>query len=458
MLAGFLLVVLLLGGIGMHGWLLLEEVVREGRENNARALELSAAVQALGERGVDMERSARQFVVLGDVELLERFSARLTDSGRYLERIEAAGFSGFDSLSQEWWGTADALRERIAARPSQDLIVPDLEEMARITDEIRLLVRNGIDDGNAALLGELERRRVELGSRLLLAFAGAILVALAMGWWLVRPVRQLEQAIGRLGTGSFDRAVHVCGPADLRRLGQRLDGLRKHLAGLEADRERILRHVSHELKTPLTALKEGIALLVEEVPGPLSDGQRQVTRILAHKIDNLQSQIESLLRLNAAVFDARRLNRVLVQMPVLLQEAAQRQVLRAQARQIKIRTESVEGTALMDCGKLTVILDNLLANAIDFSPSDGEVSLVAERIRGGWRIVCSDQGPGVAPEDALRIFDPFVQGVRPPPVPRAGSGVGLSIVRELALSMHGSIRLVPGGQGAVFQLDIPDEK
>jgi two-component system sensor histidine kinase GlrK len=66
-------------------------------------------------------------------------------------------------------------------------------------------------------------------------------VALAMGWWLVRPVRHLEQAIVRLGASRFDEPVTVGGPADLRQLGKRLDWLRQRLAELETDRERALR-------------------------------------------------------------------------------------------------------------------------------------------------------------------------------------------------------------------------
>jgi len=121
-------------------------------------------------------------------------------------------------------------------------------------------------------------------------------VAVVMGWWLVRPVRHLEQAIVRLGASRFDEPVTVGGPADLRQLGKRVDWLRQRLAELEADRERALRHVSHELKTPLTALKEGVSLLREEVPGPLGEGQREVVDILQHTVRVLQEQIESQTR------------------------------------------------------------------------------------------------------------------------------------------------------------------
>ena len=76
------------------------------------------------------------------------------------------------------------------------------------------------------------------------------------------------------------------------------------------------------------------------------------------------------------------------------------------------------------------------------------------------RIACIDQGPGIAAEDAQRIFEPFVQGGRAPPTPRRGSGVGLSIVRELMSAMGGRVQLVADGQqgGANFTIELPGDE
>ena len=93
----------------------------------------------------------------------------------------------------------------------------------------------------------------------------AVLLAFCFGLWLSRPMARLEQAIGRLGDNRFDQPIDVRGPADIRRLGQQLDWLRQRLADLEAEKSRFLRHVSHELKTPLSALCEGAALLDDGV-------------------------------------------------------------------------------------------------------------------------------------------------------------------------------------------------
>lgn len=224
------------------------------------------------------------------------------------------------------------------------------------------------------------------------------------------------------------------------------------------DRERSLRHVSHELKTPLTALREGVSLLQEEVPGALSGNQREVVEILQHNVIGLQHQIESLLSLNAAAFEARRLRPSLNDVKKLMNEAAQRRELQIQARHLNVLVDAPELKLMLDNEKMSVVLDNLLSNAVDFSPEGGEVLLRATFDSGVLKIECIDHGPGVADEDKLRIFDPFVQGRRLAPLPRKGSGVGLSIVRELVRAMGGSVALQSSELGAHFCVEIPNEK
>jgi two-component system sensor histidine kinase GlrK len=312
-----------------------------------------------------------------------------------------------------------------------------------------------VEEQNRQTLDQLDAARLKLGGRIGLALLGALLVALAMGWWLVRPVRHLEQAIVRLGASRFDEPVTVGGPADLRQLGKRLDWLRQRLAELETDRERALRHVSHELKTPLTALKEGVSLLREEVPGPLDAGQREVVDILQHNVRVLQEQIESLLTLNAAAFDARRLQLAPVKpkncWPAWCSAAT------CTARPGNCRHHrGARSVGDARCRKMTVVLDNLLSNAIDFSPDNGKFAF-GQPDDGLWRFECIDQGPGVAEEDRQRIFDPFVQGQRVAPAPRQGGGVGLSIVREL-VAPWGQGLSGAAGAGAHFCVEIPDEQ
>ena len=112
-----------------------------------------------------------------------------------------------------------------------------------------------------------------------------------------RPLRQIDRAIGELGRGNFSRDIVVSGPVDLERLGHQLEWLRNRLLELAQERNRFLRHMSHELKTPLANIREGTELLMDGAVGALDPGQREVTAILRDNGIKLQRLIENLLEL-----------------------------------------------------------------------------------------------------------------------------------------------------------------
>ncbi len=232
------------------------------------------------------------------------------------------------------------------------------------------------------------------------------------------------------------------------------------LSELEADRARILRHLSHELKTPLAALHEGVSLLREEVLGPLNAEQREVTGILAHNADILQRQIEELLNYHATVLDAVSVRRRPVDLRELLEGVVAAHRLQLQGQRLQVTIDCRNREACLDPDKMRVALSNLLSNAIVYSPSGSEIRFVVGRTGPGDGLLfidCIDQGPGVAPADVVRIFDPFVQGGRRPADGQHGSGVGLSIVREVAHAQGGRVYLLPTAGGAHFRMELPYE-
>lgn len=457
MLAGFLLMALFLSWAGIRSWLLLERFVEQSRSNGEQALQLSASIQELTDRTIELERSARQYVVLRDSALLERFDMHVARSLAALEHLESLPVPSLDVLPGDWRQAVVDLGQSLNRPASPPELARLLQRLAEINEELDTRGRRWIEQQQADMLGELEQGRLRLGALVAAAVAGAFLIALGMSWWLSRPIGLIEGAIERLGESRFDEPVEVGGPADLRRIGHRLDWLRQRLGELESDRERTLRHVSHELKTPLTALREGVALLQEEIAGPLEGSQREVVDILHGNTLTLQGHIESLLRLNAVSLGTRRLHCRPVNLKRLLASVVQDRELQIQARQLCVECDSPAITGMLDADKLRVVLDNLLSNAIDFSPEGGRIRIGARLDGSRLRIACLDEGPGIAAEDAERIFEPFIQGSRPAPVSRQGSGVGLSIVRELMTVMDGAIRLVAAGDtpGAHFEIELP---
>lgn len=468
--AAFLLIAAVLTATSVQALLTLERLARQGRDTAAEAVLLTEETQRLAERTQAMERSARQFLVLEDTVFRDRYFTAWQEADTALSKLGKAMPSLGSALPAEW----KAQSEAVWAVLKTDRRQPDRRQLdkhytvsgqpvlyrtfSRLPEINDLLVRESkleIARRNNALLSELERQRRLLTALVVAAVVLAAVFSICFGFWLSRPLRRIETAIERLGANRFDQTVDVGGPADTRRLGRQLDWLRQRLADLDADKERFLRHISHELKTPLAALREGVALLEDDVAGPLTSGQREITSILRENTASLQTQIEDLLRYNAAAFDAQHLQRRSVDLVALLQKVIDDQRLQWQARGLQVELVSEPASGQMDADKLAAALANVLSNAVRFSPEGGKIAFRIGTTDTGMTIDCVDQGPGVAPEDEARIFEPFYQGSRQAIGARNGNGIGLSIVREYVSAHRGTVQLLPRQTGAHFRIELP---
>ncbi|MDE2118274.1 MAG: HAMP domain-containing histidine kinase, partial [Betaproteobacteria bacterium] len=127
----------------------------------------------------------------------------------------------------------------------------------------------------------------------------AVLLAFSVSRLITTPIQQINGAIQSMGSGGLSKAVKIDGPQDLQRLGEKLEWLRASLLELEREKTTFLLHVSHELKTPLTSIREGAGLLSEGIAGQLTDKQKKIAAILLANSIQLQKRIEDLLNFNA---------------------------------------------------------------------------------------------------------------------------------------------------------------
>ncbi|ATE60820.1 sensor histidine kinase [Thauera sinica] len=458
LLASFMLIAGILGAAAAGGWLSLERFSRMSWDGSRMALGLTSALQSLGERTVDLERSARQYRVLREPALRARFDAAHDEALAALAVLQD-NLPGLSGHVAEWRSAAAALRAGLDDGDDTDAAadLPRLlARLAALNDQFAARVREALSTGNAALLGALDRSREQLAGQLAAAFAAALALAVLAGWWTLRPLQRLERAIVRLGDNRLDEPVAVGGPSDLRRLGRRLDWLRQRLAALEADRNRVLRHVSHELKTPLASLREGIALLRDGTIGPLEDGQREVAAILDQNARLLQARIEQLLDFHAVQFDAARLMREPVDARGIADQVAADQRLPARAKGVRLEVDGSAGSLHADAAKLETALSNVVANAIAYAPAGSVVRVALNRDGGKVVIDCIDDGPGIPPAELDRVFEPFFRGSIAAARPNKGNGLGLAIARELVAAHGGTIAALPAARGAHFRMELPD--
>jgi two-component system sensor histidine kinase GlrK len=458
LLLAFVLQAVLLGTVALRGQFTLERLLERSRDGAARTQRLSGHAERLNEETRTMERAARQYLVLGDGALRSTHDRAAAEATAHVQALAEAGLA--PALLAQWQAQRDAVARELAGSGAIALrdrnLVQAFRELDGLQDEMAQAVRRFTEARNAELQAELEAGRAAVGRLLVGALVLALLIALALALALARPLRRVEDAIVALGENRFDERIDIRGPADVRQIGRRLDALRQRLAALDADKARFLRHVSHELKTPLAALHEGVALLHDGVAGPLQGRQGEVVHILRDNTATLQHRIEDLLRFNAAAFAAQRLVRKPTELGALLAGLVAEQQLLWQGRGLQVQVSGGPLTADVDAALLGSALGNLLVNAIRFSPPGGQIEItLAREGTDSLRIELADQGPGVAEADRQRIFEPFFRGQRQPEDGLPGTGIGLSIVAETVAAHGGQVILAPGERGARFCIMLP---
>lgn len=458
LLVAFLLIGVLLGAAALRALFSLDTLMGQSRESAAQAIALSTAAQSLSERSLTMERAARQSLVLRDNQLRQRFNEAAGNARDILRRLEDNELP--PEYADNWRERLGAITELLDGPPETALdrereVAQVFREIDGHSASIAQKVQSIITGRNEALQARFETSRQELTQQVGGSIGVAAILALGFGIWLARPFKRLEKAIQGLGENQLDVPIDIPGPSDVRRVSQQLEWLRLRLTELDADKARFLRHISHELKTPLASLHEGVAVLGDGVAGALSPSQAEVVNILQHNTLLLQHQIEALLRFNAAAFEARQLKRERTDLMALLEDQVDTQRLQWQAQALTVRAEGVPVTMPLDREKIASAVGNLLSNAIRFSPHGGHIRLVLIDLPGRACIDIVDQGPGVADADRDRIFEPFYRGERQPTGAVRGTGIGLSIVHEYILAHGGRITLLPQRQGAHFRIELP---
>jgi two-component system sensor histidine kinase GlrK len=439
----------------------VEQLAGQSQTAVSQAAQASRGSRLLVEQTTALERVVRQYLILDDEDLLNdyarlraNFKANTSElSLQPLDETQLAELNNTIDMEQ-------ALYEKLSRKPTTR------EDKTALVGGYMILsdsARNVLNTSNALIDREVEsmRRTGERAQRILwLQLAATIplgvLLAIGVTIFIARPIRQLDQAIRRLGAGEFEGEIEVVGPADLKYLGGRLDWLRQRLIELEQQKRLFLRHVSHELKTPLTALREGSELLIEGTAGPLSPGQHEIVEILRQKSLHLQRLIEDLLNYHRVQESMGRLDVKAVRFDQVVEQVLEDHRLAVQARGIRPDLRLNPFTLQADEEKLRAVVANLVSNAIKYSPDKGMISLALRQQGDEVVLDIGDAGPGVPVEEHERIFDWFYQGEDPPRGRLRGSGLGLAIAKEFVLAHGGRIEVLQkSSPGAHFRVTLP---
>ncbi|MEW5789259.1 MAG: HAMP domain-containing sensor histidine kinase [Pseudomonadota bacterium] len=460
-LLGFVVAAIpILAGL-FYSVLSLDRLARDSQRVVYQGAQAVNGVRDLSESLVAMERGVRQFAILGDQELrgvYDQAHGRFTETG--------AGLAGLAWAPAQRQLLADLLEGEAALHGalvkgdfSERVVRRKTREFTRLVGMARQLAQHShqlVDREIAGLRERAEQTRTRVNWMLLGLVPLGMLLALGVPLLIAKPVRQIDAAIRTLREGDLTRPIVLEGPSDVRYLAQRLDWLRQGLLDAEADKTRFLRHLSHELKTPLAALRESADLLFDGTLGDLSPPQEEVVSILRQNSLRLQKLIEDLLAYRSLLAAPGSVQVREFRLGEVLERVLEDQRAALLARSLVVSRSGDDLHLWADPEKLRVIVDNLLSNAIKFSPPAGRIRLEARETDAEVVLEVADQGPGVDPADRPRVFDSFYQGRPPDAAPVRGTGLGLAIAREHALAHGGRIEIVDvHGEGACFRVTLP---
>jgi two-component system, OmpR family, sensor histidine kinase BaeS len=291
-----------------------------------------------------------------------------------------------------------------------------------------------------------------------LAAMGATAVSLVLGVVLARsltrPIQEITQATQAVAHGDLTQQVPVRSDDELGKLATSFNQMSADLAKSRDLRRQMTADIAHDLRTPLSlilghaeALSDGVLPPTPETFDVIHDEARRLNRL-----------VEDLRLLSLAEAGELPLARRLVQPRSLLERAVVAHAPAAQQKQIELVLDAPNTLpeVMVDPDRFAQVLDNLLTNALRYTPENGRISLTASHTATAVQLKVQDSGPGMSGMELAHVFDRFYRGDRARQRHEGGSGLGLAIVRSIVVGHNGRIWAESApGQGATFIIELP---
>lgn len=293
---------------------------------------------------------------------------------------------------------------------------------------------------------------------LLWAGTGAAVLGTALVWLFARrtlaPVQRLGATARRLGQGDLSQRAEITGPTEIRRLAHSFNTMASELEETEHRRQSLTADIAHELRTPTSNIQGYMEAIKDGVfqPNPETiDTIHEQSLLLSRLVEDLRLLAQS---------DSGDLQLQLsrTQLREMLQSCMDALRPRAEAKDVSLALEVAPTlTAVdLDATRIAQVVGNLLDNAVTHTPTGGSVTLSALLATDSVEIAVADTGPGIHPEDLLRVFDRFYRTDPSRSRSTGGTGLGLTIARRLVEAHGGSLEAESVvGQGSRFIIRLP---
>lgn len=306
-------------------------------------------------------------------------------------------------------------------------------------------------------IGELlQAIRVMLYRSSLVILIFVIFTSFGISFYITKPIKSITHVIREMGKGHLDQRVNVKGGGEFRELGDAFNTMSEKLENLDRSRNEFVSNASHELKTPLSAIKVLAESLIH-MGGDVPEIYIEFLNDINKEIDRLNAIITDLLSL-VKMDDQDDIGKLdIVDMSELVGKTVNNLKVLAEGKNITLDTIIEEGVLTMgDASKLQQAISNLVDNAIKYTPEEGRVMVDVYKGDGQSIIKISDTGIGIPSEDIPHIFDRFFRVDKARSRYTGGTGLGLSITHKIILMHDGNIRVdSKEGRGTTFFIHLP---
>jgi two-component system sensor histidine kinase BaeS len=294
------------------------------------------------------------------------------------------------------------------------------------------------------------------------AAGAAVLVALLISIFFSRrilhPLRGMMLASQRIADGHYAERVEAGGADELGQLAVRFNQMAEKLEQVETMRRQLIGDVSHELRTPLTAIKGSMEGLMDGILPATNETYQQIHQE-ADRLNRLVDDLQELSRVEAGAYE---LDLKPTNLAPLLETLAKRFRQQFETRRVRLNLSLPTDLpqVLADEHRILQVLTNLTANALQYTPEGGTVSINAVPKNGSVQITVRDTGAGIAPEHLSHLFDRFYRVDKSRSrTAGGGSGIGLTIAKYLVEAHGGKIFVESGGvgKGSAFSFTLPVE-
>lgn len=472
--------------------------------------QMQAITRDLG--GLNFQSALRSLQLLRDLEQVKEFTQKLFATGgdpgyagqltemrrsfsTSLDELQALALSPSeqeqaDQLALLWEQSSRRWSDAVAALRTGDSRSAERELGAqiRILDDMQVTSQALIRASRQAIAHQVavsEAAAQRSQTIALLTALLALLVSIAVSVWIVRsisrPLHRLTEGTRAVAQGEFTYRLDASGSDELSELAEDFNRMTQRLIELDQMKKDFVSHASHELKTPLASMQETIRLLLDEIPGPLNPQQRQLLELNQQSGDRLSHLITNLLDLSRMEAGVMEYSMERQDLSVLIRSVAEEFKLPMAERNLRLELAMPETVCWVQCdnSRLQQVFENLLGNALKFSPPGGVIHLslrkgqklpsgmpkiYALRLSGqphkaGFALVSiADQGPGVPAEEKVKVFEKFHQVRRDGKRPGQGTGLGLAISRTIVEAHNGALWVEDNPEGgSIFCLLLPSE-